>query len=94
MIFAAKPILDRERYTRALVTAEAIVSTRKTKMEMLRHEAARRAKPTTLAISDEAREDAVLTANSTATVSLITPGSDSTRQSDRGGHRLIPTTAT
>src|SRR5215469_12824299 len=35
-------------------------------MDMRQHEAARRAKLTTLAISDEAREDAALTANSTA----------------------------
>jgi len=59
-------MLDRERYTRALATAEAVVAARKAEMDMRQHEAARRAKLTTLAISDEAREDAVLTANSTA----------------------------
>ena len=35
-------------------------------MDMRQHEAARRARLTTLAISDEARENASLTANSTA----------------------------
>ncbi|MBV9203264.1 MAG: efflux RND transporter periplasmic adaptor subunit [Alphaproteobacteria bacterium] len=59
-------ILDRERYARALATAEAVVAARKAEMDMRQHEAARRAKLTTLAISDEAREDAALTANSTA----------------------------
>jgi multidrug resistance efflux pump len=59
-------VLDRERYTRALATAEAVVATRKAEMDMRQHEAAPRAKLTTLAISDEARENATLTANSTA----------------------------
>ncbi len=59
-------VLDRERYTRALATAEAVVAARKADMEMRQHQAARRAKLTTLSISDEAREDAVLTANSAA----------------------------
>jgi multidrug resistance efflux pump len=59
-------VLDRERYTRALATAEAVVAARKADMEMRQHQAARRAKLTALSISDEAREDAVLTANSAA----------------------------
>jgi multidrug resistance efflux pump len=59
-------VLDRERYTRALATAEAAVAARKAEMDMRQHEAARRAKLTALAISDEARENASLTANSTA----------------------------
>ena len=59
-------VLDRERYTRALATAEAAVAARKAEMDMRQHEAARRAKLTALAISDEARENAALTANSTA----------------------------
>ena len=59
-------VLDRERYSRALATAEAAVAARKAEMEMRQHEAARRARLTTLAISDEARENASLTANSTA----------------------------
>ncbi|HEX3525000.1 MAG TPA: efflux RND transporter periplasmic adaptor subunit [Stellaceae bacterium] len=59
-------VLDRQRYTRALATAEAVVAARKADMEMRQHQAARRAKLTTLSISDEAREDAVLTANSAA----------------------------
>jgi multidrug resistance efflux pump len=59
-------VLDRQRYTRALDTAEAVVAARKADMEMRQHQAARRAKLTTLSISDEAREDAVLTANSAA----------------------------
>ena len=59
-------VLDRERYTRALATAEAAVAARKAEMDMRQHEAARRGKLTALAISDEARENALLTANSTA----------------------------
>jgi multidrug resistance efflux pump len=59
-------VLDRERYTRALATAEAVVAAHKAEMEMRQHEAARRVKLTALAISDEAREDATLTANSAA----------------------------
>src|SRR4051794_13051115 len=59
-------VLDRERYSRALATAAANVAALKAQMDMRQHEAARRVKLTTLAISDEAREDAVLTANSAA----------------------------
>jgi multidrug resistance efflux pump len=59
-------VLDRERYTRALATAEANVAARKADMEMREREAARRIRLTSLAISDEARENAVLTANSAA----------------------------
>jgi len=59
-------IIDRERYTRALATADATVAARKADMEMRQHEAERRAKLTTLSISAEAREDAKLIANSTA----------------------------
>ena len=59
-------VLDRERYSRALATAAANVAALKAQMDMRQHEAARRVKLTTIAISDEAREDAVLTANSAA----------------------------
>jgi RND family efflux transporter MFP subunit len=59
-------VLDRERYTRTLGTAVANVAARQAEMEMRQHEAARRAKLTTLSISVEAREDAMLTANSAA----------------------------
>jgi multidrug resistance efflux pump len=59
-------VLDRERYTRALAMAEANVAARKAEMEMRQHEAERRAKLTTLSISAEAREDAMLTADSAA----------------------------
>jgi multidrug resistance efflux pump len=59
-------VLDRERYTRALATAEANVAARKAEMEMRQHEAERRAKLTTLSISAEAREDSMLTASSAA----------------------------
>ena len=57
-------VLDRERYTRALAMAEANVAARKAEMEMRQHEAERRAKLTTLSISVEERENAMLTANS------------------------------
>jgi multidrug resistance efflux pump len=59
-------VLDRERYSRALATAEAVVAARKAQMDMREQEATRRKKLTALAISDEAREDATLTAKSTA----------------------------
>jgi multidrug resistance efflux pump len=59
-------VIDRERYTRALATANATVAARQAEMEMRQHEAERRAKLTTLSISVEAREDAMLTADSAA----------------------------
>jgi multidrug resistance efflux pump len=59
-------VLDRERYSRALATAAANVAALKAQMNMRQQEAARRVKLTRIAISDEAREDAVLTANSAA----------------------------
>ena len=59
-------VIDRARYSRALAKAEATVAARKADMDMRQHEAARRTKLTNLAISDEARENAVLTSNSTA----------------------------
>jgi multidrug resistance efflux pump len=57
-------VIDRERYTRALATADATVAARQAEMEMRQHEAARRAKLTSLSISAEAQEDAMLTAES------------------------------
>ncbi len=59
-------IIDWERYTRALATAEANVAALAAGKEMREHEAARRAKLSTIAISVEAREDAMLTANNAA----------------------------
>jgi len=59
-------VLDRERHTRALATAEATVAARKATMDNTQQQYARRAKLTTIAISDEAREDAKLTAASAA----------------------------
>ncbi len=58
-------IIDHERYSRALAKAQATVAARKAEMDMREREAARRIRLTSLAISDEARENAVLTANST-----------------------------
>ena len=46
-------VLDRERYTRALATAEANVAARKADMDNAAQQAARRAKLTELAISNE-----------------------------------------
>jgi len=57
-------VIDQERYTRALATADATVAARQAEMEMRQHEAARREKLTTLSISAEAQEDAMLTAAS------------------------------
>src|SRR6202035_4085974 len=51
-------------YPRALATADAPVAARQADMEMRQHEAARRAKLTSLSISAEAQEDAMLTADS------------------------------
>jgi multidrug resistance efflux pump len=59
-------IVDRDRYTRALATAEANVAALAAGKEMREHEAARRAKLSTIAISVEAREDAMLTAHTAA----------------------------
>src|SRR5580704_6461006 len=59
-------VIDRARYTRALATAEANVAARKADMENAAQQAARRVRLTTLSISDEARQSAVLTANSAA----------------------------
>ena len=55
-------VLDRKRYTKALAAAEANVTASKAKMENGAEQHARRGKLTTIAISDEAREDAKLTA--------------------------------
>jgi RND family efflux transporter MFP subunit len=59
-------VIDRDRYARLLATAEANVAAKKADMEMRAQEAARRARLTNLSISDESRQDAILTANSTA----------------------------
>jgi multidrug resistance efflux pump len=59
-------VLDRERYTRALAMADANVAARKADMENAQQQAARRRKLTTLAVSDETREGATLTANAAA----------------------------
>jgi len=59
-------VLDRERYTRALAMADANVAARKADMENAQQISARRKKLTTLAISDETREVAMLTANAAA----------------------------
>jgi multidrug resistance efflux pump len=57
-------VIDRARYTRDLAKAEATVAARKAEMEMRQRESVRRSKLTSLSISDEARENATLTANS------------------------------
>ena len=51
-------VLDQERYKLALATAEATVAARKAEMDMHQHEAERRAKLTTLSISQEGQENA------------------------------------
>jgi multidrug resistance efflux pump len=57
-------VLDRERYQRALATAEANVGARKADMDNARQQAERRARLTNLSVSDEARQSAILTADS------------------------------
>jgi multidrug resistance efflux pump len=59
-------VIDRARYTRALDLADATVAARKADMENAGQQAARRAKLTTIAISADARETAILSANSAA----------------------------
>jgi multidrug resistance efflux pump len=59
-------VIDRERYTRALAMADATVAARKADKENAEQQAARRAKLTAIAISADARETAMLTANSAA----------------------------
>lgn len=59
-------VLDRERYTRAFAMADANVAARKADMENAQQQAARRRKLTTLAVSDETRQEATLTANAAA----------------------------
>ncbi|MGC2199986.1 MAG: efflux RND transporter periplasmic adaptor subunit [Stellaceae bacterium] len=59
-------VIDQARYTRALALADATVAARKALMEDAEQQHARRAKLTTIAISDEAREDAKLGAASAA----------------------------
>jgi multidrug resistance efflux pump len=59
-------VIDRERFTRALATADATVGARKADMENAQQQAARRARLSTLSISADARETAMLTANSAA----------------------------
>ncbi len=57
-------VIDQERYKRALAAAEANAAGRKADMEMRQNDADRRAKLTTLAISEEGRQDARHIANS------------------------------
>lgn len=59
-------MLDRERYQRALATAEAIVAARKADMDNAEQQAERRVRLTNLALSDEARQSAMLSAASAA----------------------------
>jgi multidrug resistance efflux pump len=59
-------IIDRARYTRAFAQADATVAARKADMENAEQQAERRAKLTTIAISNEARETAILNANTAA----------------------------
>ena len=59
-------VIDQARYTRALALADATVAARKADMENAGQQAARRAKLTQIAISADARETAILTANSAA----------------------------
>jgi multidrug resistance efflux pump len=61
-------VIDRARYTRALAQSDATVAARKADMENAEQQAARRVRMTNLSISDEARQNAILTANSAAAV--------------------------
>ncbi len=57
-------VIDQERYKRALAAADANTAGRKAEMEMRQNDADRRAKLTTLAISEEGRQDSRHVANS------------------------------
>jgi multidrug resistance efflux pump len=59
-------VIDRARYTRALALADATVAERKAEMENAEQRAARRVKLTQIAISNEAKETAELSADSAA----------------------------
>jgi multidrug resistance efflux pump len=59
-------LIDQARYIRALATADATVAARKADMDNAEQQAARRAKLTQIAISDDARETAILAAATAA----------------------------
>ena len=59
-------VIDQARYTRALAFADALVATRKADMANAEQQATRQAKLTTISISEDARQDAILKANSAA----------------------------
>jgi len=75
-------VLDRERYKRALSLAEANAAARKADMDNARQQAARRAKLTNLSVSDEARQSAMLTAESAAAAYQQAEANRSTAQLD------------
>jgi multidrug resistance efflux pump len=75
-------VIDRERYKRALATAEANAAARKADMENAGQLAARRAKLTNLSVSDEVRQSAMLTANSAAAAYQQAVAVQSTAQLD------------
>lgn len=75
-------VIDRARYMRALALADATVAARKADMENAGQQAARRAKLTTIAISADARETAILSANSAAAAYQQAVAQRSTAQLD------------
>ncbi len=75
-------VIDRERYQRALATAEANVAARKADMDNARQQAERRARLTNLSVSDEARQSAVLTAASATAAYQQAVSARSTAQLD------------
>ena len=75
-------VIDRARYQRALATAEASVAARKADMDNAQQQAALRAKLTNLAVSDEARQSAMLTAQSAASAYQQAEANRSTAQLD------------
>jgi RND family efflux transporter MFP subunit len=75
-------VIDRARYERALALAEANVAARKADMDNAQQQAARRAKLTNLAVSDEARQSTMLTAQSAAAAYQQAEANRSTAQLD------------
>ena len=75
-------VIDRARYQRALATAEASVTARQADMDNAQQQAALRAKLTNLAVSDEARQSAMLTAQSAASACQQAEANRSTAQLD------------
>ena len=75
-------VIDHARYERALALAEANVAARKADMDNAQQQAGRRARLTSLSVSDEVRQSSMLTANSAAAAYQQAMAVQSTAQLD------------